>query len=260
MCYYLDCGLPSSELFCEASSLVNRIITPSCIEGVCAEVIVEDIQYCDFGCVEGVCLEYIPECVEDSACGADSYSDNYCSLNGNVVKDFHNIGCVGGGCVDNIIQELVETCYFGCLGGVCLAEVIDKKHDVQLVDDYDGFGNKIRIKDSENNILEDDVPQLYCGVGYDFQFKTKNVGDFVEDVEVNLKINNPGYTLLDDSGLKIGLIAGGETITGNKNNFVFEDVVSGNYVVSVVSSIQGFVDNNPGDNSVLRGIEIICDD
>jgi len=258
----LGCGVPSFELLCEVDSLVNRITTPSCIEGVCENIIIEDVQYCGYGCLDGVCLvEDIPEpgCVEDYVCGADYFSDNYCGLDGNVVKEFYYFSCVNEGCVGGVSLDLVEECFFGCSWGECLLDYIYEKHDVKLIEDYDGFGNKIRIKDVDDEIISDAVPQLFCGLEYDFQFKTKNVGDFVEDVEIVLEIRNLEDILLENVKLKEGLIAGGETTTGNKNNFMIsEEVVPGLYIVSVYNSIRGFIDAIPEDNFATREIEIIC--
>ncbi len=52
-----DCGEISYELFCNNSDLVNRTITPDCIENICENIIFDAVNVCEFGCENGVCLE-----------------------------------------------------------------------------------------------------------------------------------------------------------------------------------------------------------
>ncbi|MFH1256802.1 MAG: hypothetical protein V1494_05940 [Candidatus Diapherotrites archaeon] len=65
-------------------------------------------------------------CYSDSNCGTTSYSANYCSLEGNAVRDKNSFTCLNPGtpsssCQKNAATELVQECPNGCSNGACNA-------------------------------------------------------------------------------------------------------------------------------------------
>ncbi|MBT4166237.1 hypothetical protein HOE04_04335 [archaeon] len=258
-----DCGLPIIELLCNSDSLESITKTPFCTNNHCKNIISDTTQVCEHGCLNKECLAEPIECFIDSDCELDYYSDNYCILNQKIIKDSHDFSCIEKKCIEDITQELVEECLFGCQDNICLEKPETgygtENHDIKLIENYDGFGHEIKIKDTNNNIIETDTPTLSCGSDYDFQFKSKNIGDFTEDLNILLEIKNQDNTILENIKSKSGLIPNGETTTGNKNNFIIpQNTVPGSYIVSVNISIVGFNDINPQDNFKTRNIEIVC--
>ncbi len=227
-----------------------------CLNSKCMEDIYEEIVLleCEYGCEEGKCLEP-PECLIDSDCDADYYSENYCA-GGNVVREQHDFSCLNEKCVENIANESVEECLHGCSEGECL--IPEENHDVGLEENYDGFGHIIKINDPENNPMENDTPVVDCTSEYDVKFSTENLGDFTEDVEINLKIKDSENNIVyEDTKTKEDLVVGGTTTTGNKNNFVF-NFSSGNYNIFADISIIGFDDADLTNNNAERQVEVEC--
>jgi len=128
-------------------------------------------------------------------------------------------------------------------------------HDVGLVENYDGFGHEIRLKNSSNDIIEEETPVISCGLEYDIQFRTENKGDFNEDVLINLSIlDYEGFVVFNNLKTRTDLEPGDGTTTGNQNNFIF-DFINGVYNIEV--SVMISEDANPADNSRSRAVEII---
>jgi hypothetical protein len=68
-------------------------------------------------------------CVNDTECGTESYSLNYCNGD-DVVRDHIIPACLTGFCSVNTTVELVEHCDDYCSNGVCKEKKKDKKKDL----------------------------------------------------------------------------------------------------------------------------------
>ena len=65
------------------------------------------VESCSNFCINGECVE--AECLEDSSCPNDFYSEPYCS-NNDLYKDFHDFSCDFGNCGELINQNKVQEC------------------------------------------------------------------------------------------------------------------------------------------------------
>jgi len=61
----------------------------------------------------------LSECEQDSDCGDESYSDNYCFA-GDVVRNHTLPICENGKCSEEVVKEVVETCSDFCVDGECV--------------------------------------------------------------------------------------------------------------------------------------------
>lgn len=66
-----------------------------------------------------ITIETEPECTQNSDCGSESYSENYCK-NDNVVRNHIVPACAFGKCVFTNITETVQVCTDGCSNGACI--------------------------------------------------------------------------------------------------------------------------------------------
>ena len=58
-CYFdEECGVKSSDIFCNGNFLIERITSPNCISGICVEDVEEYNSFCDLGCVDEKCVEF----------------------------------------------------------------------------------------------------------------------------------------------------------------------------------------------------------
>jgi len=129
-----------------------------------------------------------------------------------------------------------------------------KFHDVKIDNEYANSVDGVRIKDVEGSVyLLDDVAQLSCDKDYKVDFKTFNVGSYVEDIDFSGKIEN-GWVVFDWDARKTGLGVGKSTTTGSKT--FTADFDEGFYDIVINAVIRG--DANPSDNSMSRSVEIVC--
>jgi len=103
-----DCGSASSYLTCSGKNVVNVTTTPTCDEnGICREITTnETIKTCDFLCENSECLG---ECSEDSDCGSDFNSSDYC-FNNDVYYDFTDNFCREYSCLFSLSKILKQDC------------------------------------------------------------------------------------------------------------------------------------------------------
>ena len=135
-----------------------------------------------------------------------------------------------------------------------------ENHNIGLKIDYDGFGNAIKINDPENNPIEEEAPALNCGEDYDVGILTENLGDYAEDVEINMRITSldTEEVVFEEKKIKEVLGVGDSTTTGRKNNFDF-NLESGEYTIEFEISIDGYEDIDDDDNFAQRFIEVDCE-
>jgi len=68
------------------------------------------------------------QCVDDTDCEEDHYLEPYCDGE-NMVREFHDVSCECGECVENISIELVEECSFGCDQDGCVVQACEDDFD-----------------------------------------------------------------------------------------------------------------------------------
>ena len=163
----------------------------------------------------------------------------------------------------DVISYLPGKCFFGitkakywtedakglfedCVNHVLVGGV----HDVEIVEDYVNSVGGVRIKDIEaGEYLLDNVSRLSCNKKYKIDFKTVNVGEYVEDVVVNGVFGDFNWT-----STKSGLDVGKSTTVGSKTVNVtfgpgFYDVNISAWIIDDVSS---------WNNVRVRSVEVIC--
>ncbi|MFH1308338.1 MAG: hypothetical protein ABIH72_05795 [archaeon] len=91
------------------------------------------VEECEYGCEDGQCKE--PECNQDSDCGNESYSGNYCFAD-DVVRDHLVPDCENYTCQIANTTEIVEECTYGCENAKCIGPPGDDDDD----DDDDSGG------------------------------------------------------------------------------------------------------------------------
>jgi hypothetical protein len=166
----------------------------------------------------------------------------------------------------DVISYLPGKCFFGIVNAKywtddakslfedCVSHVsgalIGGLHDVEIVEDYANSVGGIRIRDEElDEYLMDNISQLSCNKKYKIDFKTDNVGGYVEDVVINGVLGDSNWT-----STKIGLEAGKSTTMGSKTiNVTFD---SGFYNVEISAWIEN--DVTPWNNLRVRQIEVVC--
>jgi len=127
---------------------------------------------------------------------------------------------------------------------------VEITHDVMIDETYPNTVNGIRIKDvDKNEFITDSTAELMCGKKYKVEFRTKNVGDFTEDVDISGELADFTW-----STTKTGLSAGKTTTTGSKTITI--DFENGFYDLEIMVDI-GF-DDNPEDNSKSRRVRVVC--
>ena len=143
-------------------------------------------------------------------------------------------------------RGLFENCVNFVIGGVGI-------HDVKIDDSYTNTVDGVRIRDVESgDYLLDTTAQLTCNKKYTISFKTLNVGDYTEDVDLSGVFGD--YTW---SSSKSGLAAGKSSTSGSKTvNVTSEDFEVGFYDI-MIDAVIG-TDNHPEDNSVSRSVEVVC--
>jgi len=204
----------------------------------------------------GFALSYsAPVCYYDSDCGEDGFvGEKYC-INDSVFQEYLNYQCNNPGTKESYCEsfsedKFIEDCEFGCYGGVCLLENDTRVHDVEIVSDYINSVNGIRIKDVETDeYLLDDVSYLECNKKYKIDFKTINVGGFVEDVSIFGRLRD-----FEWNSSKEGLEPEAYTTAGSKTINITLD--SGITYLEIRSEIED--DVNVGNNIAVRTVEIVC--
>ena len=249
-----DCGSQSSEISCDGDYLKTITTTPTCNEGVCENTTSETNSFCEFGCSEDECLpEPAPECVLDTDCPADFYIENYCSLEGNVVKDLHNFSCMNEQCAEEIVQENVQTCANGCLNGTCLEPSLPI-HDIGFVNFTNSF-NKIFLEYKNGTDIIVENPVLNCGDVIKAKVRVKNNGNFTENVSLAGLFNGVNLNFNEISNFTQADTSDRTTLSPYIN---LTSVSAGTYTISIEAIIDGFTDANPLDNTASRNIEVVC--
>jgi len=122
-----DCGTEgySGSNYCYGDGVYRDYTTYTCsnagtILSSCSNSIEKrSISACSEGCSSGACVEDT-ECSHDSDCKKSYYSDEYCSNNNTLSKDFISYSCENDRCVKNEnIRKYVKTCEEGCDDGDC---------------------------------------------------------------------------------------------------------------------------------------------
>ena len=142
-----------------------------------------------------------------------------------------------------VVEPVVEPVVDGNIseGGV---------HDVGVSLDYSNAVNGIRIRDIESGeYLLEDVSLMDCNKKYKIDFKSVNVGNFSENVLINLSFGD-----LEWGKMKEGLEVGKSTTTGSKT--VNVSFASGLYDIVVNAFVEG--DVSLGDNIRSRAVEVVC--
>jgi len=92
-----------------------------CYNGVCAEIICSSDVDCDDadyytidechnpGTTDSYCTNAPIECILESDCGVEEYSDSYC-IGNEVYRYFNDFSCSDYSCLSDVTQELVENC------------------------------------------------------------------------------------------------------------------------------------------------------
>jgi len=210
----------AEELFNECVGFVLGSELPE--EGFCGDGIVEGDEVCDDG--------------ED---------------NGNY--GFCKIDCSGIGphCGDSVCDadEDCLSCPVDC--GECAPE--EGIHDVMIDEIYSNSINGIRIRDLvTGDYLLNETAQLICGKGYEIKFKTKNIGDFTEDVELNGALGGFEWASSTNLEPEESGYAGSKTL-----NDELLTIGSGFYTLDVSAIIEQD-DATPLNNFKSRQVEIIC--
>ena len=85
-------------------------------------------EYCiNYQCERVESSDPVPEreCDEDSDCGCDYYSDDFC-VGDDIYRTLHDFGCElnNGVCEELIVNEFIESCVYGCANGDCMEECV----------------------------------------------------------------------------------------------------------------------------------------
>ena len=140
-------------------------------------------------------------------------------------------------------RELFEECVEFALG--------DNVHDVMIDEEFTNSVNGIRIKDLETNeFLLEETAQLTCNKEYKVDYRTKNVGIFVEDINFTGTLGEFIWT-----ARKVGLEPDRTTTTGSKEIMI--DFANGFYDLEIMAGILN--DANPEDNMKSRRVEVVCE-
>ena len=138
----------------------------------------------------------------------------------------------------------------GC-SSIC--EIEEGIHDVMIDESYSNSVNGIRIKDlGTGDYLLDDSVQLDCDGSYEIKFKTKNIGDFTEDVELNGALGDFEWASSTNLEPEESGYAGSKTL-----NDELLTIGSGFYTLDISATIEQD-DATPLDNFKSRQVEIIC--
>jgi len=210
------------------------------------------LEECAYDCVNGTC-DTPPVCVNDTDCGTPYNSTDYCIVN-DVYRDLLNPICVNGSCGLTNTTTLVENCSDICFNGTCINSSLG--HNIGFDDNYDGFGNRIRIRDPSDVVTDDPIIVNNGNGEWDIQFRTRNIGNFTENITIDCNISNS--VVMDSWASARNNLSVGETTTiANNNNYNFSNYENGTYTITCVASIDGFVDIDPSDNIATRLIQVV---
>ncbi len=127
---------------------------------------------------------------------------------------------------------------------------IGKIHDVKIDDQYINSVNGIRIRDSElgTYLVNDSI--LQCFRKYRIDYKTVNIGDYIENVTFNGTIASfYWHSKSDNLEPRESTTAGSKTINVTVN--------PGNYEIKVNAIIKN--DASPQNNIKTRNVKVKCD-
>jgi len=221
-------------------------------------------DYCIYpGTLESYCsnTQQIIACSQDSDCGIDGLIGNPFCIGDDVYQNFLSFTCNNPGtilsfCSNSTTAQLQEVCSITCINGSCVNGTNVSYHDVGFSEDYDGLGNRIGIRDPSDTDLDD--PIMINGSGdYDIQFRTENLGNYTEDVNISCQIFNSSFIFDEWSIIYNGLVVGGTTTSGNSNNNNHHDFSVypfGSYTILCTLNITD--DVNLEDNIATRQIAI----
>jgi len=191
----------------------------------------------------------VPECVVNSDCPADETSLPFCFSGGNVHQNVTSFSCVSGSCVGMTNLVLVGGCFNGCSGGMCLPPSGAGGHDVGFVD-FTNSVDMIRLEHTNGtDILQGE--DLMCGLKYKVSVRLENFGNFTEDVSFVGSVGGVPIIHNDITGHAPG-------VKKLKTKTVNFSLSGGTYDIEIEAFIDGFVDDNPGDNFVTRQVNVLC--
>ena len=123
-------------------------------------------------------------------------------------------------------------------------------HNIGIDELYSNSVNGIRIKNVEiGEYVLGENAELMCGKKYTFDFRTRNLGNFIENISFLGILGEFNWT-----AEKIDLIPGETTTAGSKTiNMTFSE---GNYSVNVFANMEN--DVNLSNNHAVRNIRIVC--
>jgi hypothetical protein len=198
-------------------------------------------------------------CFSNSDCPAEHLSELFCFegtiyLDDNIYQTKTTYSCESPGtensaCVSNDELVLVTDCNFGCQNAQCLSPDLINNHDIALLDLSNSIG-KIRLEKTSGEDILDEI--LMCNEKYKISILVDNLGNFTENVSFLGSINgidfnhNPIEDFAPEDSTKLKT----KTV-----NFTLDE---GDYTINIEAIIDGFTDNNPEDNGVMRNISIIC--
>jgi hypothetical protein len=262
----IECGMIEfSDYYCFERNVLQDVTSHMCVisnDNFCeSETVSNMIETCSFSCENGACVDESPdpniECLSDLDCPLDIEGVNYCAIgtdyyDENVYRIITDYSCLNPGtefseCVFEEREELIEDCSLGCIDSMCVVES-QGIHDVSLID-HEGAVNGIRIETSEEFVVGEGE-DLICGDRYRIIINVANYGDFYENLSF---VGNAGG--IDFSHISTSLDVGIDKV---KTRTITLDLSEGNYTISVEVLINGFVDDNPVDNLMMREFSVIC--
>ncbi|MEK6875655.1 MAG: hypothetical protein AABX30_03150 [Nanoarchaeota archaeon] len=231
-------GFLSGNLACSSDCL--SFDTFNCIpQPVCGNNIKEAEEICDRDDLNG------ETCITKGFFGGTLACKSNC-------LSFSTYNCIpmpvcGDGVCEIERDENIQNCPADC-------NIPQPRHDVSISIDLINSINGIRIKDLETNkYLTQTVSKLICNREYEIDFKTANLGNFAENVDI-IGIFR-GYFW---NSKKDNLLPGESVITSKTLNISFEkNLFPGFYYINVTASISSN-DTNPDDNTKSRFVQVIC--
>ena len=176
-----DCSvIQITEYFCKGKDVWEKHPVPLCLypgaeNSICSSRNVENfVESCAYMCVDGECIDQPPviDCYKNSDCGTDGFlGDAYCSLQGDVKKDYKTFTCNNPGtpqslCSNNITSQIIDDCSANeiCVGNQLIAKSIASNEAAQCVeiecdDDIDCNDNNLRTIDQ---CIFPGTPDSYC--------------------------------------------------------------------------------------------------
>ncbi len=260
-------GTPNS--FCTNTTfpLLNQTCTNNlfCYNGVCSNITCfsdsecndnnsNTIDICNLAGTPNSGCSYNPMiCMNNSDCGTNHFSGDAFCQNENVYQNFITYNCISPGanssCSVSSNEVNLQNCSHTCLNGSCQAGV----HDVGLINLTNAINN-IQLQYSNNSYIMEQLPKVNCTDYIKGKVKILNKGNYTEfNIIVNGSIENIPFNFNIIPNLTKGDSSYRSILDPPPLN-----LSPGFYNITVNSSIIGFNDANPLDNSATRQIQIVC--